>query len=848
MRTCKYCQSTLPDDARICPICKSPVQKDNDDARRRLLMRLRLGTLPSPLAATASAGSNVIVSTLILIFVILGLFLRPPAATLSTPPALIVTPLTFDFGQVVVGDKPTKTLIVKNSSGKPLHWTADTTKASWLKLDTSSGDLGPNMQKIVKVTMDTNGLPPHPVPYSATVSFNANEMSTVVTTTVTVIAPGKLCVRPDHLDFGRLKQGTPGMRFVTVGNCGAQALNWFTAPGKESWVILSSKKGIIEPGGQQTVQVTVDTSQLTPSSTAYTTSLTFSSDKESQVVSITATVASRPPPPVPSWSVDLMNLDPHNSKCVGNRDSWTCTVMLTEDTNSQENIHWSPVSNLEAKFDPPNGLLTPGGQQQVSISSIYCQHDTFTFYGSEGETPIMISWSCTPPCFKVDQPSLGFTFPGQEGIQNVTFTNCGVDIGNVSLSSTTTDGASWLNISPVNTATPGTELGRDTFQRANQSLWGTASDGQTWGSDANSRSVFSISGSTGLVSNTGGTTYYSAVLGPTAANAEVYATASMSSFSNSNFGEVLRWTDGNNWYKAFIDGSSLLIQKKVNGATTILASVPFSVTAGTSYTIHFRMVGSTLTANVWAASGSEPGGWMVTASDSTFTLGYCGMQFLTQSGTATVTSFQGDVPSGSGTPTPTPTPTSTPTPTPTATVTPTPTPTATPTPTSTPTRSLNGTLASGMGQAVSVSVTSTNLQPGTYQGTISATLTTNGIVARASVSVSLTVSPPIMQLNPTSLSPVSDCFKSPTISANVTITNNGGGTLTWIVGTPSATWLTVTPGMGSDVSGQSSTLIFTVDLRAWYYAGKGSATVDITPSDGKTIMTVTVTPKYVCID
>ena len=241
---------------------------------------------------------------------------------------------------------------------------------------------------------------------------------------------------------------------------------------------------------------------------------------------------------------------------------------------------------------------------------------------------------------------------------------------------------------PTSTPTPvpGTPLGTDTFQRANQSLWGTASDGQTWGGDANSQSAFSISGNAGLVSHTGSTSY-SAVLGPTASNAEVYATGSLGSFSNSNFGDVLRWTDGNNWYKAFIDGASLFIQKKVAGTTTILASVPFTAAAGTSYTIHFRAVGSTLTANVWAASGAEPSGWMVTASDSALTSGYCGMRFLTQSGTATVSSFQGDVPGGSGspTPTPTPTPTSTPTPTPTATPTSTPTPTPTATPTSTPT-------------------------------------------------------------------------------------------------------------------------------------------------------------------
>ena len=114
----------------------------------------------------------------------------------------------------------------------------------------------------------------------------------------------------------------------------------------------------------------------------------------------------------------------------------------------------------------------------------------------------------------------------------------------------------------------------------------------------------------------------------------------MSAFSNSNFGDVLRWTDGNNWYKAFIDGTSLIIQKKVSGATTILASVPFAASAGTSYSIHFRVVGTALTANVWASSGSEPGGWMAAVSDSSLSSGQCGLRILTQTNTATITAFQ----------------------------------------------------------------------------------------------------------------------------------------------------------------------------------------------------------------
>jgi hypothetical protein len=234
---------------------------------------------------------------------------------------------------------------------------------------------------------------------------------------------------------------------------------------------------------------------------------------------------------------------------------------------------------------------------------------------------------------------------------------------------------------PTPTSTPissGT-LGQDTFQRANQSLWGTASDGQTWGGDANSNAVFSISGNAGIASNTGGISY-NAVLGSSASDTEVYATGSLNAFNNSNFGDVLRWIDGNNWYKAYIDGISLSIQKKVNGATTILTAVPFAATAGTSYTIHFRAVGSTLTANVWASSGSEPGGWMATASDMSLNAGKCGLRILTQANTLTITAFQANaLGSGSPTPTPTATPTLTTTPIPTTT----PTPTATPTPSGT---------------------------------------------------------------------------------------------------------------------------------------------------------------------
>jgi hypothetical protein len=193
-------------------------------------------------------------------------------------------------------------------------------------------------------------------------------------------------------------------------------------------------------------------------------------------------------------------------------------------------------------------------------------------------------------------------------------------------------------VTPSPSPTPGTILAQDTFQRPNQALWGTASDGHTWGGDANTISVFSIVNNTGQVSN--GSTSYSAILGPVATNAEVLFSGSMSKFSNTNLGAVLRWTNGNNWYKAYIDGASLIVQKKVNGATTIIGSTPFAATAGTSYTLRFRVVGTTLYARVWQTGTTEPTNWMIMVTDSSFSSGYCGLRMLAQSGaTATYTSF-----------------------------------------------------------------------------------------------------------------------------------------------------------------------------------------------------------------
>jgi len=137
-------------------------------------------------------------------------------------------------------------------------------------------------------------------------------------------------------------------------------------------------------------------------------------------------------------------------------------------------------------------------------------------------------------------------------------------------------------------------VAKDSFSRPNQSGWGTSSDGQHWGTDAGSSTAFSLKNHVALISNTGNS--YAGILGSVLTNSQILFTGRMSNFSNSNFGGVLRYKDTNNWYKAYIDGTNLVIQKRLNSNYTILKQLAFKAAANTNYTIRFQAVGNTRSA------------------------------------------------------------------------------------------------------------------------------------------------------------------------------------------------------------------------------------------------------------
>jgi len=187
-----------------------------------------------------------------------------------------------------------------------------------------------------------------------------------------------------------------------------------------------------------------------------------------------------------------------------------------------------------------------------------------------------------------------------------------------------------------------TILAQDTFQRADQALWGAASDGQSWGGDANKLTVFSIAGSNhtwGQIANNRGNQgqgeqIYNALLGPASENVNLVVSGSVNLFRlNANFGVVLRWKDVNNWYKALIDGSDLVVLKRLNGVTTQLGALRFTALSGKTYTLHFRAIGATLFASAWQSDQSEPAHWMIVVSDMSLVSGQGGVRVVLENNT-----------------------------------------------------------------------------------------------------------------------------------------------------------------------------------------------------------------------
>ncbi len=74
--------------------------------------------------------------------------------------------------------------------------------------------------------------------------------------------PAKLIVNSSTLDFGKLQQGNKVILSAVVKNSGGAPLSWTADTGDATWLMLQASTGTIQPGEQQLIDATADTSHL----------------------------------------------------------------------------------------------------------------------------------------------------------------------------------------------------------------------------------------------------------------------------------------------------------------------------------------------------------------------------------------------------------------------------------------------------------------------------------------------------------------------------------------------------------------------------------------------------------
>jgi hypothetical protein len=166
-------------------------------------------------------------------------------------------------------------LAITNRNDKPLNWRANIGGTSWLTLDRTKGILQAREQQTIYVT--ANASPLASGDYAATLTFTPEVEDTKLeevkgSTSTSVQLPVELhvhktpfgdngpkapIVRPNHLDFNATNKHLP-LHFVNPTNqIETGQVAWTLNTGGVSWLTLDQSKGILQPGVQQTANVTV---------------------------------------------------------------------------------------------------------------------------------------------------------------------------------------------------------------------------------------------------------------------------------------------------------------------------------------------------------------------------------------------------------------------------------------------------------------------------------------------------------------------------------------------------------------------------------------------------------------
>jgi PKD repeat protein len=169
---------------------------------------------------------------------------------------------------------------------------------------------------------------------------------------------------------------------------------------------------------------------------------------------------------------------------------------------------------------------------------------------------------------------------------------------------TSATAATSITVSPLN-------IVQDTFQRANQNGWGTASNGATWSAG----SGLSVAANEGRISYTG-LDQWETLGAATAADGNGLVRFSIGSATDPA-GIMLRWANASNRWLGRYDGAgNVQITVRSGGTENNLGRAPVTVATGKGYWLRFVLQGQTASIRLWPDGTVEPSTWNLSANSA----------------------------------------------------------------------------------------------------------------------------------------------------------------------------------------------------------------------------------------
>lgn len=160
-------------------------------------------------------------------------------------------------------------------------------------------------------------------------------------------------------------------------------------------------------------------------------------------------------------------------------------------------------------------------------------------------------------------------------------------------------------------------IASDSFTRANQSGWGTASDTESWVKAIGSVTP-SIVSNKGQIATPTGT--FVMLLGTGRVNTGDFVMRFTPSSSGDFQGFAFGYLDSSDYCYTEVVNNGVRIHKIVGGSDTQLTpTASKTITGGLSYWQHLNITGNVASLRVWADGASEPGTWDIQVTNALFT-------------------------------------------------------------------------------------------------------------------------------------------------------------------------------------------------------------------------------------